>query len=61
MENNSAPVGYVDHAGLLANPIPVPQVEGSASGPGSPEPVELIAFDSEDAARAALLSGDIQA
>lgn len=61
MENNSAPVGYVDHAGLLADPIPVPQAEGSASGPGSPEPVALIPFETEDAAHAALLSGDIQA
>ena len=61
MENSSAPVGYVDHAGLLADPIPAPQADGSAFGPGSPQPVELIPFDSEDAAHAALLSGDIQA
>jgi ABC-2 type transport system permease protein len=36
-------------------------LEGSESGPGSSEPVVLIPFDNEDAARAALLSGDIQA
>src|SRR3990172_892865 len=61
MENNSAPVGYVDHAGLLADPITVPHAEGSAFGPGNPDPVALIPFETEDAAHAALLSEDIQA
>lgn len=61
MENNNAPVGYVDYAGLLADPIPVPQPDGQPSGPGDPKPVELIPFETEGVARAALLSGDIQA
>ena len=53
-EVNNAPVGYVDHAGLLAEPIPAP-VTGSA------RPVELIPFESEAVAYAALEAGEIQA
>ena len=53
-ENNDAPVGYVDHADLLADPIPAPAA-------GSREPIALIPFQTEDDARAALESEDIQA
>jgi ABC-2 type transport system permease protein len=53
-EVNNTPVGYVDHAGLLAEPVPAP-VTGSANR------VELIPFDSEAAARTALEAGEIQA
>jgi len=53
-EVNDLPVGYVDRAGLLANSIPAP-VDGSG------KPVEFIAFQTEDGARAALEAKDIQA
>ena len=53
-EVDNAPVGYVDHAGLLADPIPAPAT-------GSANPVDLIPFDGETAARAALEAGEIQA
>ena len=52
--NDDAPVGYVDHAGLFADPIPVPVS-------GSREPVEFVPFQTEEDARAALESGQIQA
>jgi ABC-2 type transport system permease protein len=50
-EQNYAPVGYVDHAGILTNPIPAP-VE---------KPVELIPYENEDQARQALDAEEIQA
>jgi len=53
-EVNNTPLGYVDHAGLLANPIPAPLA-------GSANRVDLIPFDGEAAARTALEAGDIQA
>jgi ABC-2 type transport system permease protein len=51
---NNAPVGYVDHAGLLASPVPAPVA-------GSKGAVEFIPFQTEDDARAALQAKDIQA
>ena len=53
-EVNNTPLGYVDHAGLLANPIPAPLT-------GSANRVDLIPFDGEAAARTALEAGEIQA
>lgn len=53
-ENNSAPVGYVDHAGLLADPIPPPL------GP-SEEAITFLPFQTEEEARQALESQTIQA
>jgi len=53
-EKDDSPVGYVDHAGLLANAIPAP-VSGSS------KPVEFIPFSTEDEARSAVESGEIQA
>ena len=53
-ENDDAPAGYVDHANLLTDPIPAPVA-------GSREPIALIPFQTEDAARAALESNEIQA
>jgi len=53
-ENNNAPVGYVDHAGLLADPVPAPL--GS-----SEEAIAFIPFQTEEEARVALESNDIQA
>jgi len=54
LENSDAPLGYVDESGLLADPIPLPIVEGQ-------ERVQLIAFDSQPEARAALDSEQIGA
>jgi ABC-2 type transport system permease protein len=53
-EVNNAPVGYVDHAGLFADPIPVPVS-------GSREPVAFLPFQTDADARAALEAGEIQA
>ncbi len=53
-ENHNLPLGYVDHAGLLADPIAAPV------GP-SEEAIELISFETEDEAREALESKEIQA
>ncbi len=53
-ENDRSPVGYVDHAGLLTNPIAAPMS-------GSREPITFIPFQTENDARAALESGHIQA
>ena len=44
---NRAPIGYVDHSGLLANPAPLPAEQSEDS-------VEMIAYPDEVAARAAL-------
>ena len=54
LENDHAPVGYIDHAGPLADPIPAPVT-------GSRKPVEFTPFQTEDGARAALEAKDIQA
>ena len=53
-EVNNTPLGYVDHADLLADPVPAPSS-------GSANRVDLIPYDSETAARAALEAGEIQA
>ncbi|MEJ2732801.1 MAG: ABC transporter permease [Anaerolineae bacterium] len=53
-ENDGSPVGYVDHAGLLTNPIAAPVT-------GSREPIAFIPFQTENDVRLALESGDIQA
>jgi len=53
-ENNDAPLGYVDQTGLLSDPLPLP-------GSDDDERVEMIAYDNEDQAMAALENGDIQA
>jgi ABC-2 type transport system permease protein len=54
LNNDNSPVGYVDHAGLFADPVPVPVT-------GSKRPVDFVAFQAEEDARAALEAGDIQA
>jgi ABC-2 type transport system permease protein len=55
MENNSAAIGYVDHSGLLANPVPAPK-------PEAPDrPVAMIAFATETEAQSALEAGKLQA
>jgi ABC-2 type transport system permease protein len=55
MDNNPTPIGYVDHSGLLANPLPAP-------APGAVyQPVPMLAFKDESAAQAALQAGQLQA
>ncbi len=52
--SDNRPVGYVDHSGLLSDPVPAPPVE-------PPErPVQFLAFADENGARAALNAGQIQ-
>lgn len=54
MENNTTPIGYVDYSGLLADPLPAPV-------PEKPDkPVPMVAYASEEEARAALTAGQIQ-
>jgi len=53
-EVNNAPVGYVDHSSLLAEPVPAPVTASS-------KPMALIPFETEAAARTALEAGKIQA
>jgi len=61
VENPTAPVGYVDHAGVLADPIPPPRRAGSPDNPSSSDLVPLIPFQTEEEARQALESKAIQA
>jgi ABC-2 type transport system permease protein len=53
LKNNDAPVGFVDHSGLFADPLAPPTDSGKP-------PLEFVAFRTEDAAKAALQSGEIQ-
>jgi len=55
IENDTTPVGYVDHSGVLAQALPAPRSEDTLY-----DPVPLQAFPSEEAARAALERGDIR-
>lgn len=55
IENNDDPVGYVDHAGLLADPLHLPDSSRFS------DPVRMIAFENEETARAALDVEEIQA
>lgn len=61
MENPDAPAGYVDQAGVLAEPIPAPQRASSPNNPSSSDLVTLIPFQTEQEARQALESKAIQA
>jgi ABC-2 type transport system permease protein len=55
IENKSAPIGYVDSSGLLADPLPAPTPEKPA------KPIPMIPFGSEAEAGTALEAGEIQA
>lgn len=61
LDSDDSPVGYVDEAGLLAEPQMPPKRGGSPDEPNPPGHVPLIPFDTEEAARQALDSGQIQA
>jgi ABC-2 type transport system permease protein len=54
LEENNSPIGYVDHSGILENPRPGP-VNNSV------DPIELLAFSSEEEAQLSLESEGIQA
>ncbi len=54
LNENDAPLGYVDHSGVLEDPIMLPENS-------SDDPISIIHFQSEDEARAALESEEIQA
>ena len=60
-ENKSAPLGYVDLAGVLSDPLPAPPPGSSPNSSGTPALVPLVPYRSEEAARAALDAGRIQA
>jgi ABC-2 type transport system permease protein len=55
LETNTTPLGYVDHSGLLKNPVDAPPPEAPD------QPVEILPFADEAAAQAALDAGEIQA
>lgn len=61
LEENKDAIGYVDKSGLLADPLPAPRRGSSPRNPAVPELVPLLPFETEDAARAALESKEIQA
>jgi ABC-2 type transport system permease protein len=61
LKNDTSALGYVDHAGLLMDPLPAPKRGSTPDNPGVPGLVPLIAFPTEQAARKALESGEIQA
>jgi ABC-2 type transport system permease protein len=55
IETDDRPVGFVDHSGLLADPLPPPS-------PQAPDrPVTIVPFETEDQAARALQSRQIQA
>ncbi len=54
LETDYTPVGYVDHSGLLADPVAV-------SASDSDKTVPILPFPSEGEAREALEAGDVQA
>jgi ABC-2 type transport system permease protein len=60
-ENRSAAVGYVDLAGVLSDPLAAPPRGSSPNSIGVPAVVPLVPYGSEEAARAALDAGRIQA
>jgi ABC-2 type transport system permease protein len=61
MEENKDAVGYVDQAGLLADPVPAPRRGNSPDDPDIPDLLPLVPFQTEEAARAALESKHVQA
>lgn len=60
-ERDDTPVGYVDQAGFLKDPISAPKRAGSPDDPEVGELVPLIPFQTEEAAQQALASRKIQA
>lgn len=60
-ENRNTPVGYVDKAGFLKDPIPAPKRSDSPDNPSVGNLIPLTPFSSEDDAQRALDSRTIQA
>ena len=54
LESDDTPLGYVDHSGVLANPLPPPEVEWPV------KVTPLLAFSSESDAQLALDNGEIK-
>lgn len=61
MSDNDTPVGYVDHSGLLADPLPAPQRGSSPDEPTVGKLLPLVPYETEEAARKALEAKEIQA
>ncbi len=55
-QNDTRPIGYVDHSGLLAHPVE-PKSTGTEL---FSKPVKIVAYPSEEEARTALEEGTIQ-
>ena len=60
-EKSDRPVGYVDQAGVLVDPLPAPQRAGSPDDPAPEKLLPLERYASEEAAREALEDETIQA
>jgi len=60
-DQNTNAIGYVDLANWLLDPVQPPRRGGSPDSPSVPKHVPLIAYPTEQAARAALEAGEIQA
>ncbi|KPL22299.1 MAG: hypothetical protein AMJ93_07520 [Anaerolineae bacterium SM23_84] len=61
MKQDGRPVGYVDHAGWLSDPVAPVAPSRSSLRTLFDKPVSLVAYDAVDAAHSALESGEIQA
>ena len=59
-EKSDRPVGYVDQAGVLVDPLPAPQRAGSPDDPAPEKLLPLERYASEEAAREALEDETIQ-
>ena len=55
LDKNDTPIGYVDLAGVLTNPVPVPEEIARDDA------VAIVVFPNQEAASAALENGEIQA
>jgi ABC-2 type transport system permease protein len=55
METKPTPIGYIDHSGLLANPVPQPAVKWPM------RTVRMVTYAGETSAKADLQAGKIQA
>jgi ABC-2 type transport system permease protein len=58
--NKSQPIGIVDHAGILSEPLVPPEIQSDWAAQYR-QPIEFIAFQSEQVAQDALDADDLQA
>ena len=61
MSHDATPIGYVDHSGLLADPVQVPATSPLPLLSLLQKPVPLVPYRTEEAAREALEASEIQA